>query len=75
MELEESIPADEGNYSCVVTNQYGEIFRNFRVDVQARSVAQAPKIDTSSPGNFTMLVGQNLTLNCPIGTVQFLLIS
>ena len=66
MELEESIPPDEGNYSCLVTNQFGQIFRQFRVDVQARSVAQPPKIDTSSPGNFTVLVGQNLTLNCPI---------
>ena len=66
MILEESIPADEGNYSCHVTNQYGKISRQFIVYVQPRSVAQPPKIDTSSPGNFTVLVGQNLTLNCPI---------
>ena len=66
MELEESIPADEGDYRCVVTNKYGEISRNFTVYVQPRTIAQKPKIDTSSPGNYTVLVGQNLTLECPI---------
>ena len=66
MELHESIPEDDGNYSCIVTNPFGSISRHFIVEVQPRTVAEKPIIEPKKPGNFTVLVGSNLTMDCPV---------
>ena len=65
--MEESIPLDTANFTCIASNTYGTATRNFRVLVQSRKVAQDPKIDRHYPGNHTLLVGtSNFTLECPI---------
>lgn len=64
--MEESVPSDNGNYSCIATNIYGSIQRDFTVEVRPRTVAQKPIIDKHYPGNFTVLEGSSVTMECPI---------
>ena len=71
MKIEESVPTDKGNYSCVVSNYLGQIQRFFVVKISERTVAQKPQIAENYPGNNTkVLQGSDLILECPIVVVD-----
>ena len=36
MKMETVVPADQGNYTCVVSNDYGSISRTVRLEVQGK---------------------------------------
>jgi len=66
LKIEESVPTDNGNYSCLVSNRHGQVQRFFTVSITGRRVAQKPEIHEDFPGNFTQVVGSEVSLECPI---------
>ena len=54
--------ADEGNYTCVVSNVYGEIRNTFRVETLSY-LRHKPVLVESSP-NQTVMVGMRAELSC-----------
>ncbi len=70
VKMEESMPSDNGNYTCIARNQEGFITRHFIVRIQPRVVAQEPIIQEGYPKNSTNLVGSNVLLECPISIVD-----
>lgn len=60
--LEDSVPTDRGNYTCVVCNILGCINNTFSVDVVERY--HNTPILTNGLGNMTIVVGENVSLSC-----------
>ena len=60
------MPSDNGNYSCLVSNHLGRVQRFFKVMISPRLVAQKPQIDDNFPGNKTLALGSEVTMECPI---------
>ena len=64
--IEDNKKADDGNYTCIISNKFGTIYHSILVQSVPRVVAMAPKIHQDQPGNHTVLVGTNLTLQCQL---------
>ncbi|KAK1120038.1 hypothetical protein K0M31_012767 [Melipona bicolor] len=62
--LEDLVPEDSGNYTCVVCNELGCINRTSKVEI-VESVKHRP-ILTRPPRNTTVLVGSNVTMTCEV---------
>ncbi|CAG9816876.1 unnamed protein product [Phaedon cochleariae] len=62
--LEDSVPNDKGNYTCVVCNVVGCINFTFNVDVVERFPTK-PYIKEGYPMNLTVLVNTTATFECP----------
>ncbi|XP_043248037.1 fibroblast growth factor receptor homolog 1-like isoform X2 [Colletes gigas] len=62
--LEDLVPEDSGNYTCVVCNYLGCINRTTKVEI-IESVKHRP-ILTRAPRNMTVLIGGNATMNCEV---------
>jgi len=56
--------ADEGTYTCLITNSKGSIGHNIVVRAENRVVAGRPQIQVNMPGTHSVLVGSSLTLKC-----------
>ncbi|XP_050519178.1 fibroblast growth factor receptor homolog 1 isoform X1 [Diabrotica virgifera virgifera] len=62
--LEDLVPNDKGNYTCLVCNIIGCINFTFAVDVVERYPSK-PYIKDGYPQNQTVLAYTNITLECP----------
>ncbi|XP_076651117.1 fibroblast growth factor receptor homolog 1 [Halictus rubicundus] len=62
--LEDLVPEDSGNYTCLVCNVLGCINRTSKVNV-VESVKHRP-ILTRAPRNTTVEIGHNVTMTCEI---------
>ncbi|XP_006558356.1 fibroblast growth factor receptor homolog 1 isoform X1 [Apis mellifera] len=62
--LEDLVPEDSGNYTCVVCNYLGCINRTSKVEI-VESVKHRP-ILTRPPKNTTILIGGNVTMTCEV---------
>lgn len=62
--LEDLVPEDSGNYTCVVCNYLGCINRTSKVEI-VESVKHRP-ILTRPPKNTTVLIGGNVTMTCEV---------
>lgn len=62
--LEDLVPEDSGNYTCVVCNELGCINRTSKVEI-VESVKHRP-ILTRPPRNTTVLIGGNVTMTCEV---------
>ncbi|XP_034179650.1 fibroblast growth factor receptor homolog 1 isoform X1 [Osmia lignaria lignaria] len=62
--LEDLVPEDSGNYTCVVCNYLGCINRTSKVDI-VETVKHRP-ILTRPPRNTTVLIGDNVTMTCEV---------
>ncbi|CAK9808362.1 Fibroblast growth factor receptor homolog 1 [Anthophora quadrimaculata] len=62
--LEDLVPEDSGNYTCVVCNYLGCINRTSKVEI-VESVKHRP-ILTRPPRNTTVLIGDNVTMTCKV---------
>ena len=66
LKVADSHPKDSGNYTCVASNSKGTIQRFFIVEIEGRASTQEPKILPGNPENKTLLVGEQLRLECRI---------
>jgi len=64
--IEDNRKEDDGNYTCIISNNLGTIHHSIMVKSVPRVVAMEPKILTNQPGNHTVMVGGNLTLLCQL---------
>jgi len=64
--IEDNRVEDDGNYTCFISNKFGTIHHSIMVQSVPRVVAMEPKIHKDQPGNHTVLVGTNLTLQCQL---------
>jgi len=64
--IEDNKKADDGNYTCIISNKFGTISHSIMVQSVPRVVAMEPKIHQHQPGNHTVVVGTNLTLQCQL---------
>ncbi|XP_012153433.1 fibroblast growth factor receptor homolog 1 isoform X2 [Megachile rotundata] len=63
--LEDLVPEDSGNYTCVVCNYLGCINRTSKVDIVER-FPHKPYINEDFPKNVTAVVNSTVTFKCPI---------
>ncbi|XP_076295866.1 fibroblast growth factor receptor homolog 1 isoform X3 [Lasioglossum baleicum] len=64
IKLEDLVPEDSGNYTCVVCNILGCINRTWKVEI-VESVKHRP-ILTWAPRNATVVIGSNVTMTCKV---------
>jgi len=64
--IEDNRKEDDGNYTCIISNNLGTIHHSIMVKSVPRVVAMEPKILTNQPGNHTVVVGGNITLLCQL---------
>ncbi|CAK9299053.1 unnamed protein product [Gordionus sp. m RMFG-2023] len=57
--------SDRGNYTCVVSNQYGSISSSFILEV-IEIFPHRPLIIPGNPQNLTVFLGQTAIFNCPL---------
>ncbi|CAL7937733.1 unnamed protein product [Xylocopa violacea] len=62
--LEDLVPEDSSNYTCVVCNELGCINHTFKVEI-VETVRHRPLL-TIPPKNTTVLVGGNVTMTCDV---------
>lgn len=62
--LEDLVPEDSGNYTCIVCNHLGCINHTFKVHI-VESVKHRP-ILTRPPRNTTVLIGSNASMTCEV---------
>ncbi|XP_070149277.1 fibroblast growth factor receptor homolog 1 isoform X2 [Polyergus mexicanus] len=65
LRLEDLVPKDSGNYTCVVCNHLGCINHTFKVDIIER-FPHKPYINEDFPKNVTALVNSTAIFRCPI---------
>ncbi|KAL2730857.1 fibroblast growth factor receptor 1-like isoform X1 [Vespula squamosa] len=65
LRLEDLVPDDSGNYTCIVCNHLGCISHTFKVDIIER-FPHKPYINEDFPKNVTALVNSSVTFKCPI---------
>nr|KAF7397041.1 hypothetical protein H0235_016578 [Vespula pensylvanica] len=65
LRLEDLVPDDSGNYTCIVCNHLGCISYTFKVDIIER-FPHKPYINEDFPKNVTALVNSSVTFKCPI---------
>ncbi|XP_061941417.1 fibroblast growth factor receptor homolog 1 isoform X2 [Apis cerana] len=63
--LEDLVPEDSGNYTCVVCNYLGCINRTSKVEIVER-FPHKPYINVDFPKNVTAVVNSTVTFKCPI---------
>lgn len=63
MKLEEVTTADNGNYTCVVSNSEGSINYTFTLEIQER-ISHKPIIRDGYPKNLTVYVGETARFEC-----------
>uniref|UniRef100_A0A8C4WY24 receptor protein-tyrosine kinase n=3 Tax=Eptatretus burgeri TaxID=7764 RepID=A0A8C4WY24_EPTBU len=63
--MEGVVLSDEGNYTCVVENQYGSIRHTYQLDVVERS-QHRPILQAGLPANQTVVVGSNVEFHCKV---------
>ncbi|XP_033299941.1 fibroblast growth factor receptor homolog 1-like isoform X2 [Bombus bifarius] len=63
--LEDLVPEDSGNYTCVVCNELGCINRTSKVEIVER-FPHKPYINVDFPKNVTAAVNSTVTFKCPI---------
>jgi len=68
--IEDNRLEDDGIYTCMISNQFGSIQHNIRVQSVPRAVAMKPKVHHNQPGNHSVVVGTNLTLLCQLTVVD-----
>ncbi|XP_046835651.1 fibroblast growth factor receptor homolog 1-like isoform X1 [Vespa crabro] len=64
LRLEDLVPDDSGNYTCIVCNHLGCINHTFKVDI-IETVRHRP-ILTRPPRNTTVLLGSNASMTCEV---------
>ncbi|KAK2575291.1 hypothetical protein KPH14_008141 [Odynerus spinipes] len=64
LRLEDLVPDDSGNYTCIVCNYLGCINHTFKVDI-IETVRHRP-ILTRPPRNTTVLLGSNASMTCEV---------
>ncbi|XP_046749784.1 fibroblast growth factor receptor homolog 1-like isoform X2 [Diprion similis] len=64
LNIEDVVPEDGGNYTCILCNSLGCTNYTFKVDIIERLIHRP--ILTVAPQNRTVLVGTNTTLNCRV---------
>ncbi|XP_043682535.1 fibroblast growth factor receptor homolog 1-like isoform X1 [Vespula pensylvanica] len=64
LRLEDLVPDDSGNYTCIVCNHLGCISYTFKVDI-IETVRHRP-ILTRPPRNTTVLLGSNASMTCEV---------
>lgn len=64
LRLEDLVPDDSGNYTCIVCNYLGCINHTFKVDI-IETVRHRP-ILTLPPRNTTVLLGSNASMTCEV---------
>ena len=57
---------NDGNYTCVVRNLFGSINHTINVKSRSRVSAAGPVLHKNQPGNHSVEVGSNLTLQCQL---------
>ncbi|KAI4479638.1 hypothetical protein M0804_011035 [Polistes exclamans] len=65
LRLEDLVPDDSGNYTCIVCNRIACINHTFKVDIIER-FPHKPYINEDFPKNVTALVNSSVTFRCPI---------
>ncbi|XP_032663228.1 fibroblast growth factor receptor homolog 1-like isoform X2 [Odontomachus brunneus] len=65
LRLEDLVPKDSGNYTCIVCNHLGCINHTFKVDILER-FPHKPYINEDFPKNVTALVNSTASFRCPI---------
>ncbi|XP_076295865.1 fibroblast growth factor receptor homolog 1 isoform X2 [Lasioglossum baleicum] len=65
IKLEDLVPEDSGNYTCVVCNILGCINRTWKVEIVER-FPHKPYIKEDFPKNMTALVNSTVIFKCPI---------
>ncbi|XP_014481673.1 PREDICTED: fibroblast growth factor receptor homolog 1-like isoform X2 [Dinoponera quadriceps] len=65
LRLEDLVPKDSGNYTCIVCNYLGCINHTFKVDIIER-FPHKPYINVDFPKNVTALVNSTAVFRCPI---------
>ncbi|XP_071400101.1 fibroblast growth factor receptor 1b isoform X2 [Centroberyx affinis] len=63
--MESVVPSDEGNYTCVVENEYGSLKHTYLLDVVERS-PHRPILQAGLPANRTAVVGSNVEFVCRV---------
>ncbi|XP_043526639.1 fibroblast growth factor receptor homolog 1-like isoform X2 [Frieseomelitta varia] len=63
--LEDLVPEDSGNYTCVVCNELGCINRTSKVEIVER-FPHKPYINVDFPKNVTAVMNSTVTFKCPI---------
>ena len=57
---------DDGIYTCLISNKF-EVIRH---DIKVMVVANRPELHPNQPGNHSIQVGANLTMNCEPTTID-----
>ncbi|ELT91660.1 hypothetical protein CAPTEDRAFT_90852 [Capitella teleta] len=65
MQLFDIVLADEGNYTCIVSNPYGEIRWTYVLDLLTSAVHHTPVFD-QVPQNQTVFLGDTVELRCHV---------
>uniref|UniRef100_A0A667ZW00 receptor protein-tyrosine kinase n=1 Tax=Myripristis murdjan TaxID=586833 RepID=A0A667ZW00_9TELE len=63
--MESVVPSDEGNYTCVVQNEYGSLKHTYLLDVVERS-PHRPILQAGLPANRTAIVGSDVEFVCRV---------
>merc|ERR1719341_2669279 len=61
---------DDGIYTCLISNKFGVIRHDIKVQAVPRVVAHAPELSSDQPGNHSLQVGSNLTMKCEVKVVD-----
>ena len=61
---------DDGTYTCLISNKFGYIRHEIKVQAVPRVVAHAPELGSDQPGNHSIQVGTNLTMKCEVKVVD-----
>ncbi|KAI2661336.1 Fibroblast growth factor receptor 1-A [Labeo rohita] len=63
--MESVVPADKGNYTCLVENRYGSINHTYQLDVIEYSLNR-PILQDGLPANRTVVVGSDVEFVCKV---------
>ncbi|XP_078500062.1 fibroblast growth factor receptor 2 isoform X3 [Lissotriton helveticus] len=63
--MESVVPSDEGNYTCIMENEYGSINHTYHLDVVERS-PHRPILQAGLPANTTTKVGGDAEFVCKV---------
>jgi len=61
---------DDGIYTCLISNKFGMIRHDIKVQAVPRVVAHAPELSSDQPGNHSLIIGSNLTMKCEVKVVD-----
>ncbi|UYV60768.1 FGFR3 [Cordylochernes scorpioides] len=61
--LEEALPSDKGEYTCIVSNIHGSINWTYTLEIQER-IPHKPIFVSNAPENTTAILGSTVTFDC-----------